>query len=894
VPRLEAELPEAQDSFVSSIATSALLERDTHLQGLTDLFDEAKSGHGRLVFLSGEAGVGKSTLVRSFCEDADGARVLAGACDALFTPRPLAPVADIAAETGGSFAELADRGARPYEVSAALLDELARPTILVLEDLHWADEATLDLLRLLGRRVGGTRGLIVATYRDDELHPDHPLLVVLGGLAAEADVERMPLAPLSLEAVAELAAPHDVDPAELFHRTGGNPFFVTEALASGVSDLPPTVREAVLARAARLDPEARHVLEAVSIVPLRVELGLLQALAGADVEHLDDCVASGMLVEAPGGMRFRHELARMAIDESINPLRRMSLHRIALDTLRAAGADAARLAHHADEAGDAQAVLEFAPLAAERASAIGAHREAAAQYERALRFGDELSPGRRAELLERGGHECYLIDRFDDAIGWLRAAVEIRRASGDRVREGAALRQLSSTQRCGADAAGSAETGRQSVALLEQQPPGRELAAAYGNLAMLALNVNDLDGAASAATRALEVAARFDHVEVYVHALNTLGTAQLFEGKPEGREKLERSLELAYETGLEEHVGRAYIHLADVAQRNRDFELADAYATPGIDYCGERGLDLWLRYMHVYHARTELDRGRWAEAVAVIPPSVVNPGTPLPRIVALIVLGLVRARRGDPEQWTALDEASELATPSGELQWVAPVAAARAEAFWLAGDPDPVRSETEAALRWAVEGRASWWAGELAYWRRRCGIDEDPPAIAAEPWALMLAERWEAAAAAWDERGCQYEAALALAQAEDEHALRRALERLQELGARPVAAMVGRRLRRRGARGLARGPRAATRGNPAGLTPRELEVLELVAAGKRNAEIADSLFLSPRTIDHHVAAILRKLDVRTRSEASAAAHRLGIVEQPVPEGSPQSGRANWD
>jgi DNA-binding CsgD family transcriptional regulator/tetratricopeptide (TPR) repeat protein len=803
--------------------------------------------------------------------------VLEGACDPLFTPRPLAPFADVAAQTGGALAGLIRNDARPHEVLGVLVDELRRrSSVLVLEDLHWADEATLDVLRLLGRRVEGTGTLVLATFRDDELQAAHPLRSVLGGLAAEPGVERHRLPPLTFGAVRELAAAHDVDAEQLFERTGGNPFFVTEVLAGGERDVPPTVRDAVLARVSRLAPEARRLLDAVSVVPPRAELGLLDELAGPELAQLDDCLASGMLVTDGGGVSFRHELARRAVEESIGPLERVSLHRRALRALRETGADTARLAHHAEAAGDGDAVLEFAPAAAAQAAATGAHREAIRQYERALRFGDGLPPERRAELLERGGHEYYLVDDFTDGVAWLRAAVEVRRGSGDRLREGDALRQLSSIQRCGALTAESEQTGREAVALLEGCPPGRELAAAYGNLAMLALNVNDSDAATTAGARGLELAERVGYVEVVVHTLNTLGTNELIQGDTSGREKLERSLRLAQEAGLEEHIGRAYIHLADVAQRNRDYELGDRCFGPGIEYCNEHGLDLWLRYMHVYRARTELDRGRWADALEAIPWSLAEPGTPLPRIVALLVLGLVRARLGDPDHWPALDEAAELAAASGELQWLAPVAAARAEALLLAGRPDGVGAETAEAFARAVRGRAPWWAGELACWRRRAGIDEDAPPIAAEPWALGLAGEPERAAARWSEIGCPYEAALALADSDEEPALREALDGLRRLGAKPAAASVTRRLRARGARGLPRGPHPVTRANPAGLTTRELEVLGLVAEGLPNSKIAGRLFVSVRTVDHHVSAILRKLEVRSRSEASAKAVRLGV------------------
>jgi len=273
-----------------------------------------------------------------------------------------------------------------------------------------------------------------------------------------------------------------------------------------------------------------------------------------------------------------------------------------------------------------------------------------------------------------------------------------------------------------------------------------------------------------------------------------------------------------------------------------------------------------------------LDRARWAQTADDARLALRDHRTwPVPRIFALTVLALVRARRGDPEVWPPLDEALEMAAPTGELQRIGPVAAARAEAAWLEGRPEAVAAETDEALELAIRRRAPWAIGDFACWRRRAGLDEEPRAPVAEPYAAELAGDRVRAAELWTELGCPYDAALALADADDDELLQRALGELQLLGAQPAAALVGRRLRERGVRGVPRGPRASTRQNPAGLTAREVEVLELVAEGLRNADVAERLFLSEKTVGHHVSAVLRKLGVRTRGEATAEARRLGIA-----------------
>jgi DNA-binding CsgD family transcriptional regulator/tetratricopeptide (TPR) repeat protein len=858
-----------------------LLERSTQLEVLRESLSAVSTGRpGRLVLLRGEAGVGKTAVVRHFCDALPAStRILWGACEALFTPRDLGPFVDIAQTVGGELDELVRRGGLPHEVLSALAEEVERasPTVLVVEDLQWADEATLDVLRLLGRRLDRFGALVVATYRDDELEDGHPLRIVLGELARSRGVQRVDVARLSRDAVALLAEPYGVDARELYRTTDGNAFFVSEVLAAGTEEVPSTVRDAVLARAAQMSDDAMTVLEALAVAPPAAQIGVLAAIAGGDLHGLEECIGAGMVVPAHAGVAFRHELGRLVIEESMAPNRRVALHARALRALEGSS-DHARLAHHAEAAGDQAAVLRFAPEAARRASIVGAHRESAAQYARTLRFGDGLAPAARADLLEHRAYECMISDQIDDAIDASHSALALRRQAGDARGEAEGLYLLSNVLWCPGRVDEATHAARRAVDVLEGMPPSRELAMAYSRFAQLCMDAEDLDDALTWGARATELAADLGESDVHLDSLISIAIARWLSGDDAGREELERCLPLARVAGLDDRVGRIEVNLVWVTRRQREYARAFTYLEPALTSASERGMELWRGYLLAYRAQLELDLGRWQEAVDCAALVLREPRrSRIPQLTALAVLGRVRARRGDPDVSSPLDEALSLATRSEELQASEPVAVARAEAAWLGGDRRGVEQATDAALALARARRSPWVVAELAAWRKRAGIVDDISADeTAGPFALEVAGDWAQAAARWQQLGCPYEAALALAETDDRRAQRTAVSGLQELGAKPAEATVARRLRDRGVRDLPRGPRARTRSNPAGLTARELEVLTLLAEGLRNADIATRLVVSAKTVDHHVSAILRKLGVASRSEAVAAAWRLDL------------------
>jgi DNA-binding CsgD family transcriptional regulator len=582
-------------------------------------------------------------------------------------------------------------------------------------------------------------------------------------------------------------------------------------------------------------------------------------------------------------LAFRHELARRAVEDSITVPRRQSLHNLVLKALLKRGDNAglARIVHHAAQGGDHQAVLEYAPTAARQAAALNAHRESAAHYQTALRYADRLAPEERAALFERRSFECFLTDQGEESLAARREALEIWKAVGNGLREGDNLRWMSRINWVLGRRVEAEGYAAEAVTVLEELPPGPELAMAYSTRAQLHMLADENQEAVLWGSRAIELAERLGATGTLVHALNNVGGAELLVGKEAGRIKLEESLRLALANDLQDDAARAFSNLAYFAVKDRNYRLAMRYLDDGIAYTTEHDLDFGKLYKMALRARAYFEQGEWDRAADdasfVLGHHKVSA---ISKIPALTVLGHLRVRRGDPDAARLLDEAHELAVETRELQHIAPLAAARAEFAWLEGDLEQVVREARLVLEMTRGHDDSRLQGEfpLAFWMWRAGRAVEGHETLDAPYALHVAGEWRAAALAWRRIGCPYEEAMALSDG-DEEAQLAALEIFERLGAVPAAERLRQSLRAGGVRFVQRGPRQSTKENPAGLTNRQMEVLALIADGLSNNEIADRLFVSPKTVIHHVSAILAKLEARTRAEAVSIAFQSGLINK---------------
>jgi len=856
-----------------------LLEREGELGLLRAAVRQVADGRQGAGFaIAGDSGVGKSTLINTACADLGSMRLLRGHCDPLQTPRPLGPFRDLAvpgleAWVGGADVRLAEICERAYEHLRS------QPTVLVVEDLHWVDTASVDVLRFLARRVESMPLLLVVSYRDTEIGAGHAARPLLGDVAAAEALTSLTLAPLSVDAVARLADGTALDPTRVHQVTGGNPFFVCEVVKQPDLPLPASVRDVVLARAAEVSPADFEVLQLIATAPDRVDDRVLPRL-GVDLPTLHRLDEIGLLTRSETGVVFRHELARQAIESTIPPGGGPRLHARLLDALeRIEPRDPAVLTEHAVAAHDTVRGLAYARTAASEAARAGSHVEAASFYAIALEHLAPDAPSReRAGLLLRLSFQQYMTSRLDEAIANVRATFTLWEEAGDlaglaEAHDAVAVYEYYNARRRQAEA--HAQQAADLATAAGSRPTSGEVSATRGYLAYMR---SDAAAATAHLDDALAVASdeQLGHLELrgrMLHAATALAT-----GADEARTRLLDSVEDARTRGWDELASTGYSSVANLDVEQGRFRAAERVLEEALPFATEREIPICRQWQTAVRSRLHLTQGHWSAALEDARVVLGEVGMPLAMLWPHLVSTLVPLRRGEELSPAALDEAWQLAERLDEPVRRLAVLATVVEVAWMTERPDP-RVDTAVAelpVLGAAPG-AGWAAGNLAIWLARLGRPVDVPADVAEPFRLTLAGRYADAASRWNLAGDPFAEAMAWTDSADPADRVKGVALLDRLGAVGTADRLRVVLRQEGVATVPQRPRVSTRANPGGLTNRQLDVARLVARGLSNNEIAARLYISPKTADHHVSAVLAKLDLANRRAVVVQADELGLA-----------------
>ncbi|MBJ8338171.1 AAA family ATPase [Antrihabitans sp. YC3-6] len=861
------------------MTTTVPLEREAPLASLVAAVDDAVAGRGGIVLISGEAGIGKTTLVRAFTgELSSGPRVLIGSCDDLLAPRTLGALRDAVSGTDGRLEHALTEGSTESAMTAAVAEFAGpSPTVLVVEDLHWADDATLDLLGHLSRRIEGSFGLLVLTFRDDELPIAHPLRRLLG-IVASSSPTRIRLEPLSEAAVAELVGADGRDVAALHSTTGGNPFYVVEALAAAPEDVSPTVAATVLARVHRLQPSCRAALEKICVATGPIEYSLAETLLGGPLDVLGEAEERRILRTTSTGIAFRHELTRRAIEDGVSAIARRAAHRAMTEALLAdPPIDIARVVHHATSAGDNDTVVRFAPTAGRDAAAAGAHRQALVHYEAALATG-LLDPAEHAVVQGEYAWELYNAHRIADAVAASRQAVALHRDNGAEEAAGETLVGLSHQLLLAGDPEGANAAIEEAVAVLERSgtPSSRAYAATYRGT--LLLTAEALGPAAPVLEEALTLAQEAQRGDLVALCTIYLALCNPVLDPSDRIAMLRIGIADAIRHGAHEGAGRGYTILAELLLRFGQLDDLEECLAEGAAFTFDHDLGVYSVRLDILRCQHLMRRGEWEAAERGLQEALESADVGMFDLLARANLARIRTRRGAAGAAEMVTDTFTRAIAGKWLLGLAYSGLAFVESTWLTG-----HSEQSAALAstWSANSAHPVVAGlygELLRYSQRAGHPAEVFDGCPEPWAAGLRGEWRNAAEQWARIGDPYEEALELADSGEVGPTMAAWQKLVQLGADAAADIVRKRLRNMGVHRLPHGPRPTTTTNRAGLTQRQVEVLDQLRDGLTNTEIASRLTLSVRTVDHHVSAILAKLNVSTRREAVAIAKRWAVGE----------------
>ncbi len=865
-----------------------LIEREAAITQFAKAAGKLANGGGAIALVSGESGIGKTTLLEEVRRDFEPkfAFFWSGS-DPLFTPRPFGPVHDIAANLSTDLYKLLEDGASPSTIFRQFyraLEELKQPIILVFEDAHWADYATLDLFRFLARRIAFVNCLLVISYRDDEVGDTHPFKQVLEILPS-GHTHRIPITPLSQDGVKQLAKNSGRDIEKLHEITAGNPFYVTELLAIGSKAgdaIPASVKEAIDSRLALLAEGERKFLETICLIPNSVSIALIENLRGPEAEtYAMACVARKLLViDSNGGFRFRHELARLGTLAGVSANRQKKLHIEILNALEKCDQNdgLALLIHHSAGALDAKRVLQYAPAAASRAAKLGAHREAAAYLATALKFVDEAETEIAAQLYEDWAYESGLALKIDDdVLEARRHAITLWRALDRKEKVSENLRWLSRLHWYRGEASEAEHFANEAIRILESIPKSKERAMAYSFRSQLDMLNDRMDEAVHWGTRALALEEEYPNPEIRVHALNNVGSAMVLRGNEAGEALLMESLEIALEHGFHEHAARVYTNFSDYCVRYKKIDAGEKMIAEGIAFDTFYDLDSWTYYLLGIQSNLRMEQGRLEDAETISQGVIgLEQLTLLMKLPALTVLARSQLRLGRTSYGKYLSQSLENSFATDELQYIIPARFGAIEAAWLHGNANAAYTQLKWLSELDKENMDHWRAGEMNEWIHRFGFDlrasyefELP-----EPYKLELANDYVAAAEVWMSMGMPYNSALSLSQVgahDAAQALPRAYRILESIGAKAAIGKIRDSAEKFGLQSklpsARRGPYKKTRQHPAGLTAKEQEVLTHLVAGATNQDIAEALSRSQRTVENHVSSILGKLNASNRMEA---------------------------